>query len=917
MVSIPADQFYRLRKNTLAKALVKSFEDTRQTAAIEFNTGDVLATDARGHSLRFGFDQQGFIGAITSPLCRKWLLKNNAQGKLEELTIPSGLRVGLEYDGQGQLSSASQDGNKMLGFEYDDYGNLARIHHPDGGETRLDHWGQGRLAKMTNRLGHVEQYRYDELGNLIAIIDGNGSETRFEYGGWNRPSVAHFADGRSEAYAYDTTGRVVRIASDGGRAVELGYQGENPRPARIGYADGEFAEFIYDDQGRILEARNAEAVARFVYAADGSVLQEEVNGNTVHYHYDEVGSLVGIGYPSGDGVRFSYDADMRLAAVEDWNKGQFRWGYDQSDRALAVRYPNQLVTYTWQNGAGLSEAVEVVDSAKQRVFAQWHSYDSEGRRTGCLDSDLGRKGYVYDRDGQLLAVQAEQPEQSEQFAYDLAGNRTQCNGEAAEFDAANRLLRQGGTRFLYDAHGDLAQWQGGGQAWRYTWNSREQLVRAQSSDGRVVSFGYDAFGRRLWKRSGNRTNPNQTETRFHWAGEHLIGEETWASGERVATQEYLYLPGTHTPLATRINGCVYFYHCDPLGTPQRLTDGQGRVVWLAESKAFGSTDIKLGEIPNPLRLPGQYYDAETGLHYNRFRYHSPEWGRYMSKDPLAQTGGLNLYAYVGNNPLNQADPMGLWWKAAVSIVAAVAVGIAVVALAPVALPVAIVLAGIAAGAVGAGLNEALNQETFCFPCILKAMARGGLVGGIAALPFAFLPAAAGIAAYMGVGGLSGGMGYTADFLLGGHPWSWQDFGTAVGVGALTAGAGRYLGPKISKLWQREQPPNSNKTEYGELRTKEPCFLAGTMIKTPQGNIPIEIICIGDKVLAYNIQEKRTEEKEVKKLYINWTNVYYDIVINGKSIFATSRHLFWSVDYSKWIPAKDIKVNQQLKTLSGN
>jgi len=124
-----------------------------------------------------------------------------------------------------------------------------------------------------------------------------------------------------------------------------------------------------------------------------------------------------------------------------------------------------------------------------------------------VDSELGRKDYVYDSESQLLAVQAERPEQSEQFAYDPAGNRTQCNGEAAEFDAANRLLRQGGTRFLYDAHGDLVQWQGDSRVWRYTWNSRGQLVRAQLSDGRVVSFGYDAFVRMLWKRSGNRTNP--------------------------------------------------------------------------------------------------------------------------------------------------------------------------------------------------------------------------------------------------------------------------------------------------------------------------------------------------------------------------------------------------------------------------
>ncbi|MGB9180916.1 MAG: hypothetical protein WCB68_16915, partial [Pyrinomonadaceae bacterium] len=158
---------------------------------------------------------------------------------------------------------------------------------------------------------------------------------------------------------------------------------------------------------------------------------------------------------------------------------------------------------------------------------------------------------------------------------------------------------------------------------------------------------------------------------------------------------------------------------------------------------------------------------------------------------------------ASNNPVNSADPLGLWsWKTVVSVVAAVAVGIAVVAFAPIALPLAIVAAGAAAGAVGFGLNEALNQETFCLPCILKEAGRGALIGAAAAVPFAFLPASAGYLAFMGAGGASGAIGYLGDFITNPNAqWSWEGLAWAIGIGVATAGLGRFLGPRIAS-WRQ-------------------------------------------------------------------------------------------------------------------
>lgn len=107
---------------------------------------------------------------------------------------------------------------------------------------------------------------------------------------------------------------------------------------------------------------------------------------------------------------------------------------------------------------------------------------------------------------------------------------------------------------------------------------------------------------------------------------------------------------------------IYYFHNDHLGTPQTMTDQSGTVVWQAEYEPFGKTTQGTATITNNLRFPGQYYDAETGLHYNWHRDYDPDTGRYLQPDPIGLEGGLNLYSYVDGNPVNRVDPDGLFWQ---------------------------------------------------------------------------------------------------------------------------------------------------------------------------------------------------------------------------------------------------------------
>jgi RHS repeat-associated protein len=148
-------------------------------------------------------------------------------------------------------------------------------------------------------------------------------------------------------------------------------------------------------------------------------------------------------------------------------------------------------------------------------------------------------------------------------------------------------------------------------------------------------------------------------TEFLWQGDRLIAEET---GDQYRT--YVYEPDTFKPLALvegfgKENANTYYYHLDHLGTPQELTNQQGKLVWSVTYRAYGNVvQQQVSEIDNPLRFQGQYHDPETGLHYNRHRYYNPNTGRFITPDPIGLAGGLNNYQYVPN-PTGWVDPLGL------------------------------------------------------------------------------------------------------------------------------------------------------------------------------------------------------------------------------------------------------------------
>ncbi|MVF13322.1 hypothetical protein FT643_14365 [Ketobacter sp. MCCC 1A13808] len=119
------------------------------------------------------------------------------------------------------------------------------------------------------------------------------------------------------------------------------------------------------------------------------------------------------------------------------------------------------------------------------------------------------------------------------------------------------------------------------------------------------------------------------------------------------------LLGLYWPLVTQADS-LYFVHTDHLGTPQIVTDENQQKVWEGQQRPFGETEVVTSQTEFNVRFPGQYYDAETGLHYNWNRYYHPGLGRYLQSDPIGLGGGLNTYGYADQNPTIFIDPLGLY-----------------------------------------------------------------------------------------------------------------------------------------------------------------------------------------------------------------------------------------------------------------
>ena len=672
-----------------------------KSSAIEYNQADrpVQITDPDGAIRRQEWNEQGLLFEEAGPMGAKSHYEYDQYGQPVAFIDPSGARTELAFDNLGNLAEITDPLGKATKFKYNPLGQVITKTDPLGRETEYLYDNKGRLVKVIDPNKNQISCVYDPADNLISYTDENGAITRLEYCGLNELKRRIQPDHKTVEYHYDTEERLIAITNQRGERYELkrdalgriieevDYWGQSRRydysPAGnlLESIDplGRKIQYQTDPLGRILEKlspdpRDPEKLQKetFSYDTNGNLVECENNAIRIERLFDEEGKLLEERQGKQFVVKYAYDKTgnriSRTTEVKMEGTTKTRtvnYGYDALGLAASVEVPGHEPIRLTRNALGQVVEEQLGLNLKrsfdysregylthQRVFSnegilfkQEYKYNRTGNLVQKIDSVFGTDQFNYDPIGRITG-QTDPERKYRSYLYDPAGDllKTQVQSEDEVWSRAGEYE---GIRYLFDQVGNLVERTEKQDKTEFVWDANGRLTESVSN-GKKTIYKYDPLGRRISKETDG------VVTLFYWDGDALLGDVTDDD-----TREWVYYPGSFEPLVMVRNEEFYLYHNEPNGCPSRLLDESGKVVWAARYDAWGKIKkLIINDVEQPLRLQGQYFDRETGLYYNRFRYYDSGIGAFVSQDPLGLAAGENIYQYAPNAQ-GWIDPLGL------------------------------------------------------------------------------------------------------------------------------------------------------------------------------------------------------------------------------------------------------------------
>jgi RHS repeat-associated protein len=467
------------------------------------------------------------------------------------------------------------------------------------------------LRTVWRGVRHRRGRRGHGAGNLTTFVyDGHDRLSRLFYPTAGNGAISSITD--REAYAYDAASNLTSVTLRDNQLIAFSYDALNRLTLKNPPGTGEDVAYSYDLLNRMLSANTL----AFAYDALSRLIGAAGPQGTLTYQYDIAGRRTRMTWP--DGFYIAYDSDL-------------------TDAVTAIR----------ENGA----------TSGPGLLASF-AYDNLGRRTSLTRGNGVVTAYAYDAASRL-----------ETLTHDLAG-ASQDQTYALTYNAAAQILTRDGANSAYDApapplasasyiRNGLNQYSAVGAA-NYSYDTRGNL----SSTG-SVTYGYDLHNRLTgagaatlaYDAAGRlRETVGGAATRFAYDGEALIGEY---NASNVLQRRYVHGPGVDEPLVWYEGAGTSdrrWLVADERGSVIAITDGAGAATAINNYDPYG---VPGAGNAGRFQYTGQMWLAEASLYHYKARAYSPALGRFLQTDPIRYAGGLNLYAYVGNDPINFTDPSGL------------------------------------------------------------------------------------------------------------------------------------------------------------------------------------------------------------------------------------------------------------------
>ncbi len=590
------------------------------------------------------------------------------------------------FDALGRITSDIGGMNQTTTFAYDNMGNALTITPPaPSGAVTQTFDALNRLAtRVDPSPGGTTTTAYDAHNRILSIKDANLNTTSYVYDGFGDRTQTASPDSGTTVFHYDPDRNLTQRVQPGSLTVNATFDALD-RTLTTSYPSDSTLNVsrTYDQTtghglgvGRLTSATDQPGSLGLTYDERGNVTAESrvvtgagtLNTSTA---YDAAGNISSITHPSATLVAYTRDSMGRVTGITAKPPGAGSPSnvatsitYEPFGPATGLTFGNAIaesrgydldyrpttITATTPTVQSLSytyfanDSVQKITDAVSSLNTQTLGYDALDRLTSATSGSggYGTFGWTWDKVNNVKTQVVNGTTSTfnlnpgtNQLASIVTGSTTE---NVASTPAGNINTLKIGTTTQETL----------------TYNQANEMASSQTTSS-SASYKYDLAGERLEK-----SPPGSYPILYQYgqAARELLSENDLHSGQ---TADYIYLNGRPIGEVNPTNGKIYFMHTDRLGTPDTVTDSTKAVVWNAFYRPFGDNGIGgvSGTLANQsLRLPGQYFDPETGYNHNGFRDYAGTLTRYVESDPIGLAGGTNTYQYANGNPFKYVDPKG-------------------------------------------------------------------------------------------------------------------------------------------------------------------------------------------------------------------------------------------------------------------